>query len=96
MSKLETYKQSWGTRYLFYCPGCKDPHIFDVRNDDKHPSWNFNGDLQNPTVSPSILITGVHRCHLYLVDSHIQYLSDCSHDLAGKTIPLEDRESHFI
>lgn len=28
-------------------------------------------------------------CHSFVTDGQIQYLSDCSHELAGQTIPLE-------
>lgn len=35
--------------YTFYCPGCKSHHAF-------YSSWYFNGDLEKPTVSPSILV----------------------------------------
>lgn len=30
-------------------------------------------------------------CHLYLREGVIQFLSDCTHELVGKTVPLEDR-----
>lgn len=36
---------------MFYCQGCKEYHVI---ND----SWSFNGDFDNPTISPSILVTG--------------------------------------
>lgn len=29
------------------------------------------------------------RCHLYITDGKIQYLSDCTHSLAGKTVEME-------
>lgn len=28
------------------------------------------------------------RCHSFVVDGNIQFLSDCSHNLAGQTMPL--------
>jgi hypothetical protein len=28
-------------------------------------------------------------CHSYVTDGQIQYLGDCTHELAGKTVPLE-------
>jgi hypothetical protein len=30
------------------------------------------------------------RCHLFIRDGQIQFLSDCTHELAGKTVPMED------
>jgi hypothetical protein len=40
-------------RYLFYCEGCGGLHAFDDR-------WTFNGDLDKPTFSPSLLIRSGH------------------------------------
>lgn len=31
-------------------------------------------------------------CHSFITDGDIQYLSDCTHKLAGQTIPLPDME----
>jgi len=28
------------------------------------------------------------RCHSFVTDGNIQFLSDCSHELAGQTVPL--------
>jgi hypothetical protein len=30
------------------------------------------------------------RCHSFVTDGKIQFLADCSHQLAGKTVPLPD------
>jgi hypothetical protein len=30
------------------------------------------------------------RCHSFVTDGMIQYLSDCHHDLKGQTIPMPD------
>ena len=30
------------------------------------------------------------RCHSFVRDGQIEYLSDCTHELAGRTVPLED------
>jgi hypothetical protein len=31
-------------------------------------------------------------CHSFVTDGKIQFLGDCTHKLAGKTVPLEARE----
>ena len=60
------------------------------------PLWTFNGDLKKPTFKPSLLCNGstpveevrkrgAHRCHIFVTDGMVQYLSDCTHHLAGKT-----------
>ncbi len=30
------------------------------------------------------------RCHSYVTDGQIQFLTDCTHALAGQTVPLPD------
>ena len=73
-------------RYHFYCPACKTIHGFNF-------SWSFDQNYFRPTVSPSLLITRGHldpkyRCHLYIRGGKIEYLRDCSHDLAGKMVDM--------
>ena len=36
--------------YMFYCPGCEEWHQFRLDR------WTFNGNIECPTVSPSILV----------------------------------------
>lgn len=60
----------------------------------KTPVWTFNGNADKPTFSPSLLVRwgdqpGDKRCHLYLRDGMVQYLGDCTHDLKGKTVPVQ-------
>jgi len=45
MSKV--YKSSDGA-YIIECPGCKRYHCYDER-------WEFNGDFEKPTFTPSYL-----------------------------------------
>ncbi len=89
------------TYYSFYCPGCKHPHVYSVTDDNS--GWQFNGNLQSPSFTPSLLntlkvyneVTKVYdveteRCHLFVTDGKIIYCDDCKHELAGKTIELPD------
>lgn len=32
-------------------------------------------------------------CHTFITDGNIQYLPDCTHELAGQTVPLKDLEN---
>lgn len=82
-----------GQRYMFFCPGCQCGHWFQV-GEGPGPRWDFNGDLVRPTVTPSILTDfggdpEPMRCHSYVTDGQIQFLGDCTHALAGQTVPLE-------
>jgi len=61
------------------------------------PSWAFDGNAEAPTFNPSIreYITkedGTQKtlCHHFVKEGNIQYCSDSPHELAGKTVPLED------
>lgn len=77
-----------GKRFLFYCPGCKENHSFDVDCKDR-PRWTFNGDMQAPTFEPSLLYANkVPRCHLFIRGGMIDFLSDCGHELAGKMVAM--------
>ncbi|WP_419877659.1 DUF6527 family protein [Brevibacillus centrosporus] len=71
---------------VFFCPGCQQLHGLDVR-------WNFNGDFKQPTFRPSLHYVG--RCHSFITDGRIQFLPDCSHDLAGNTVDLPDVEEEL-
>ena len=78
-------------KIYFLCPGCNQEHVIDK-------TWEFNGDLEKPTISPSILVSGYRfgegneqipfRCHSFIIDGMIRFKSDCTHDLAGKTVEL--------
>tara|TARA_R110002050_G_scaffold246395_3_gene384179 strand:- start:1053 stop:1391 length:339 start_codon:yes stop_codon:yes gene_type:complete len=59
--------------------------------------WTWNGDTEKPTLRPSVLVTGYcgdidadFRCHSWINDGSVQFLSDCSHELANKTVELLD------
>ena len=44
----------------FRCPGCGDTHMVPV-GDGAGPRWSWNGDIQRPTFSPSILVRSGHH-----------------------------------
>lgn len=90
----------------FYCPGCKGGHAFRLNRQDgntQQPLWSWNGNMEKPTLTPSLLMydpgpDGKQRksiCHLYVTDGKIQFLSDCQHALAGKTVPMVDLDIPF-
>lgn len=102
----------------FQCPGCGDYHTLPVVPGDR-ASWGWNGSIDKPTLTPSILVRSGHYashwkagdpcwckfkaehpteepdfecviCHSYITDGQIQFLSDCTHDLAGQTVSLRE------
>lgn len=57
MAKVKDYGEG---QYGFYCPGCDHEHIYFVNSPHwKKDSvgWSFNGDINNPTFTPSLLNT---------------------------------------
>jgi hypothetical protein len=108
----------------FKCPGCRLHHTLPVQG--AGTTWQFNGDVESPTLSPSILARGgccyepdwheqerrrhpgpehcdkyhpdedgisfCHVCHSFVRDGQIEFLSDCTHALAGTTVPLTPDE----
>lgn len=94
----------------FMCQGCGLEHTVRVLDPQK---WTFNGNLEKPTLSPSVLVRSGHFaphhkqgskcwcdrpdsgfscqvCHSFVRDGKIQYLNDCSHELAGQTVDLPE------
>lgn len=86
---------------LFFCPGCLCGHRVWIREPSPSGSqWKWNGSLDAPTFSPSILVTWtvetpgtpqqIHkRCHSHVENGRIIFLDDCTHPLRGQTVPLQ-------
>lgn len=98
----------------FRCPGCNDWHsVYQDNGQRKGPLWKWNGSLEKPTFTPSLLVRSGHYvdgkhpcwcdyrkehpekdaptcyiCHSFITDGRIQFLSDCTHPLAGQTVEL--------
>ena len=105
MAKFRKIENTNG-QYIFNCPGCNETHaVWTVQENYQHPIWKFNGDVCEPTVSPSLLVKYPANpdaseefsewkkervCHSFITVGMIQFLSDCTHILAGKTVELPD------
>lgn len=90
------------TYYRYRCPGCESQHVLGVDSGPR-PQWAFDGNFDAPTFSPSVLghrqkwigdESGQQGhyvdvvCHSFVRAGKIEYLSDCTHELAGKTVPM--------
>lgn len=99
---------------MVWCLGCEQPdgeggthgglHMLPVTGEGQgRPTWAFSGDLERPTLSPSILTrheharrrvdgalvdVGLFVCHSFLVAGVWDFLSDCTHPLAGQKVPM--------
>ena len=99
-SKLRRLEDGYG----HWCPACEEMHILP-------DGWSFNGDLENPTFTPSfrhwmlkrVFINGKWTgewtldssgntipcvCHYILTSGQLNFCGDCTHSMAGKTVPL--------
>lgn len=60
MSRLShVMRDQEGYQLAFWCPGCNTAHAVVVR-EEPHPAWKWNRDVERPTFTPSILVTGGH------------------------------------
>lgn len=85
-----------GGGQCFFCPGCRSTHC--LNSHPNGPKWVYNGDMEEPTFSPSVLVTlrwsenddtmTDEVCHSFVTDGNIQFLNDCTHDLKGQTVAL--------
>lgn len=81
--------------YAFECPGCKSDHMISTNLKFSPIAWEFNGDVNSPTFSPSLLVWGSEptlRCHSFVKNGKIEFLSDCFHGLKGQTVDLPEIE----
>ena len=87
-------KPSGEVMWWFHCPGCDELHAYSV------PRWTRTGTDDKPTFKPSLLVRSTQmsegvapfefRCHLWLKDGQLQFLGDCTHELAGTTVPIPE------
>jgi len=93
---IEEYVDADGKRgFHMWCPGCEVNHGVIVSGGRPGPQWEWNGSKTAPTFSPSILVRwtfGPERtpktCHSFIRGGQWQFLSDCTHKLAGQTVPM--------
>lgn len=90
---------STGNWLLFHCPGCDMRHGLPIRptSQAKAGPWSWNGSLDRPTLTPSVLVRWDHgeqreerRCHSFVRDGRVEFLSDCTHALAGQTVDMAE------
>lgn len=85
---------------MFVCPGCAldghtGLHMLPVNTNAASPAWTWDGNLEAPTLDPSILTNGREgsvgaRCHSYLRAGVFEFLGDCEHALVGQHVPMPD------
>lgn len=76
----------------YNCPGCGYAHAVPAKE------WNWNGDTEKPTLSPSVRHYYTHPetkkeitvCHYNIVNGKIEYCDDCPHELKNQKIELPE------
>lgn len=104
------YMRRASDRYAHWCPACQEMHSLP-------DGWQFNGNVEKPTFSPSFRHTGIKRnvvggrwvgegkeawlydaagqpipevCHYILTDGVLNFCGDCTHSMAGKSVPMPE------
>lgn len=80
-----------GDSLWLFCPACKERHRISVAKG----GWTWDGNVEKPTISPSIMVSWRHGdkehvCHSFVRNGVWEYLSDCTHDMAGQHVPMEE------
>jgi len=101
MGQVSNVLRNFAGGFSHWCPGCEETHAIHVdRPNHSGARWTFDGNVDRPTFSPSVNISspghtfpdGVKveamRCHYFLRGGAIEFLSDCTHVLAGQTVSL--------
>lgn len=84
---------------MYWCPGCNARHGINIEKSIS-PCWDWNGDAENPTFSPSVrhsssrpngnTMVAFVQCHYFITNGIIDFCSDSSHALAGQKVELPD------
>lgn len=105
--KIVERKEIDGTTSLWHlCPACRQPHRV-VTGPGTGARWTFDGNHAVPTFAPSVRCrwSGENNdgskyeeiCHYFIRGGQIEYCGDCTHGLAGQTVPLpEFPPDHWI
>jgi hypothetical protein len=79
-----------GESLWMWCPACDLAKRIPV-NRSEGVSWDWDGNLETPTLSPSILQHGGGnhpQCHSFLKTGIWEFLDDCTHSMAGQNTPM--------
>lgn len=78
--------------YSHWCPGCGEMHAIYTEKPNAYnesPVWTFNGDVNKPTFSPSVRITGKQTVR----DAKGEWTGEWVRDANGNVV---DECCHYI
>lgn len=92
------------THLMFETPGPISTRILPIQIKGTRAgtgNWTWNGDVNKPTLKPSLLsktYIGDKEiiCHTFITDGKVIFLDDCTHELVGQTLDLLDIEEEYI
>ena len=109
MNLLQEYKaHSDPERTVLYgalCPACGFEHGFRVDAEywarEGQDVWQFDGNMESPTFEGSMLsndggaVKNKPVCHSHVKAGVWEFLDDCTHEMAGKQVPMVDYPADY-
>jgi len=90
-----TNKSGFRIGWMFWCPACGCRHAFrtirTIESMPRQPVWKFNDSVTSPTVAPSV-VTDDRKgiiCKVLLLNGILRFSTECRHEMAGRTVPME-------
>jgi hypothetical protein len=77
--------------FMIFCPGCKCGHLFHIppHKNSSGASWSFNGNLERPTFTPSMLVRSEWDSHENLTEDDYTPWVDEGNGTRGRKIKPE-------
>ena len=77
-----------GYQLFFLCPACGEKHSCNE-------TWQFNGDMEEPTIDPSLRVRWNEgdkelMCHSVIIKGVIHFQNDCTHEFKGQSLKLSE------
>lgn len=77
--------------FSWLCPGCGENHYIPTSGHSV-TNWAWDGDEEKPTFSPSVRVRHGHEpqetCHFFVKAGIAEFCGDCTHEHAGKKLPV--------
>ncbi len=83
MGQVSKHLRNIDGGYSHWCPGCSKMHAINTDRADR-PCWTFNGDLERPSFSPSVNITGKQT----VKDAEGKWTGEWVRDAAGNALDM--------